>query len=288
MARKYPPRGYRRIDFPLPHNMEFGFSLHAENESKNSVHLPIIRTTDAQNATEGVIANPNHASFLEDPGPVICKNSIVPRISLSFRMMMSKGSIETDALRKIVMNYMPIYTAFVEPLNAIDEESGEDVEALIELQHDVTNRDVYPVVTGTDCTNGQNQPASIVTDTEVFGDYGLTTNLVHEYTSFNKGNWLDALHYGTNAGMLRKVCGRMRTVTLFRDRNFHYYSNRLTMPTVKRGNPYTYCGMLFHLPQASNGDQAFLAGDTTDIGHVDVLGHIRYDEWNDEFDQTET
>ncbi len=76
--------------------------------------------------------------------------SIVPKLNFTMRIAMSKGAIETDAMRNILVKWMPIYTAFLPTLDAEDDGSGDDIETILELQHDTGNKDVYPLYSGTD------------------------------------------------------------------------------------------------------------------------------------------
>ncbi len=282
---KFPPKGYRAAEYPLPHNSGFSFSLCAENEAANSTIVPLIRNTEACLGAGDVEVNPRNANFVEDAGVSCFTGSIVPRLNLSYKISLSKGAIETDKLRQLVMYTMPIYTAFLDSLDASDEKSGDDIETILELEHDVTNKDTQPIYTGTKMLDTDPIGMSNVGYTEVFGDWGLTTNTSIEAVAFDTAKFYDAMQYYTNGAMLRKVVGPMKRLVISRDRPFLYHSANFTYPTVKRMNPYTFCGLLFHLPQVNTYDQFQFAGESTAIGHINVKGRIRYDEWNPVFDQ---
>lgn len=286
MAYKRPPRGYRRNEHPLPHNCNFVMNFQAEDETKNSSILPLFRMTEAAAAPENIEVNPTNANFAEEAGFSIARESIVPRINLRFSLQMTKGAIETDAMRAIRVNYMPIYTAFLDSLDAEDEKSGNDIETILELQHATDNKDVYPLYANVDLGS---DTSSIMLNTvhygEALADWGLTTAATYESVAFDDGAFFDALQYYSNSGMLKKVVGGWRSIIVTRDRPYIYYSNNYTQPMVKRGNPYTFCGILFHVPQAGSSDQLFAAGDTTAIEHVRMTGRERFDEWNNAFEQ---
>ncbi len=281
---KFPPRGYRRSEHPLPHNFGNVTVLYGEDETKNSMIFTLLRTSEACLAPDTIEVNPEHASFGEDVGALIQKGSIVPRINLRIYANMTKDAIETDKMRTIKFNWMPIYISFLDSLEAEDSKTAVQIEDILELQHDTTNKDVYPLHSTVKL--GGNHPLSNKNAVEVLGDYGLTTTAVQESVAFDKQLFFDALQYYTNSGMLKRVTGKMRTVTIGRDRPYVYHSNNFTNPSVKRGNPYTFCGILYHVPQGDSADQVFGSSDTTNITHLRVSTQVRFDEWNPDFDQT--
>jgi len=215
------------------------------------------------------------------------QGSIVPRLNLSMIANMSKAGRETDKLKNLIFNWMPIYIAFLDDLEAEDSLTSTQIEDILELQHDVTNEDTYPLFSGTDLVVGDALDMSNVNDSnEAFGDYGLTTALTYESVAFDKLAFWANMRYKTNKGKLAKVCGQMRTVMIGHDTPYRYTSNNFTYPTVKRMNPYTFCGILIHLPYAGDGDQVFNANDVTSISHLSIQMQWNFSEWNQNFDQT--
>ena len=190
-------------------------------------------------------------------------------------------------MRSLVFNYMPVYSSFLDGLEAHDSKTGVQIEDILELQHDTINQDTYPLFANVKLT-ADNQPLASVLDTEAFGEYGLTTNAVLESVAFDKDLFYDAVSYYSNKEMLRATTGGLRKVTISRDRPFHYYSKNFTQPRVKRGHPYTYCGMLFHLPQAGDNEQLFDTGDVTAIDHLKITLNCRFDDWNVAYAQETT
>ncbi len=281
--RKFPPKGYRNDEYPLPHNGGFSFGLSSENVARDSTIIRFFGMNEQFINPEAVHVNPGNALFAEEGGSAICRGSIIPRLNLTFHINMTKGAIETDKMRAIKVQFMPIYTAFLDSLDAIDEKTGEDIESIIEMQHDVTDKCAFPLYSGTKLQNTAPIVMNSRAFTEVFGVVGLTTNNTPESVAFDSEKFYDALQYYSNAGKMKAHIGRMRTVVVTRDRPFQYHSNNFTFPTVKRGNPYMFCGMLYHVPAGI--DQFYTAGDTTDIDAVHIKGRYRYDEWNTAFEQ---
>lgn len=285
MARLTPPRGYRQTEYPLPHSFGQKFVLEAEDETKNSTYVTIFRATESCVGAENVEVNPNNLSFAQDGGTAIHMGSIVPRVNFTMHASMSKLAIETDKMRAIRFTWMPIYTAFLDSLEAEDQKTAVQVEDVLELTHDTTNKDVTPTFSTVNLAAIGSQPFTTVGYTEVFGDFNLSVDSLLESVAFDEELFFDALQFNTNKGMLAKVAGRRHSVTVTRDRPYTFHSNNFTNPTVKRGNPYTYCGVLIHLPQAGSANQFFEAADTTAIPHLNFGINVRFNEWNPHFEQ---
>ena len=280
MSYRRIPRGYNQMQYPQPHNFSYQFKLNLEDETKNSAICTLLRTSEVATGVSAIEVNPRNAAFAEDAGPLIHMGSIVPRLNIT---MLAKA---TDAVTSCILNYMPIYTAFLNNLEAADDKTDTQIEDVLMLQHDTTNKDVYPLHANVNLEGAFSQPLSSIAATEAFGDYGLTTDATMESVAFNKENFFDNLQYKTNSSMLKKVTGPMRSIVLGDERPYKFFSRNYTNPIVKRGNPYTFCGILFHLPQVGQFDQVGFAGDTTNIAHVDIKLSCRFDEWNPEFDQS--
>ncbi len=282
---KRAPRGYYQQQFPLPHYFEYNISLQAEDETKNTYIATILRTSEVLIAPENVEVNPKNSTFAEDAGCLIHHGCIVPKISMAMSAVITKGGIVTDNLRYINFKWLPIYTSFLSSLEASDSKTDVQVEDILELEHNVDNKDVTPLMVNI-VSNQSNQPLSTVGIAEAFGDYGLTTNAELEPVAFDESLFWDAKNHYSNQGMLNKVTGKFTMVSLTRDKPYFYSSNNFTHPSVKRGNDYTYCGIMFHMPQGNENGQLFDTGDTSPIDHVDIALRIRFDEWHPQFEQS--
>ncbi len=275
-------------EYPLPHEFSYDFGLHAENNAKDSTIATILRTSKAAIAMEDKPVNPAHGSFAEDAGPLIFNSSIVPKISLrmSAHITGPAANATTYPLKQLLFNWAPIYGAFKDDWTASDIKTGVKISDIVEVLIDTsTNDDVTPLFASAGSLVGT-QPLSTVTDSEAFGDYNLTTNADMEGVAFDKALYFDARSYYSNSAKLGKVMPKINTVRVHAERAWHYYSNNFTNPIVKRGNPFTFCGIMFHLPSCGADDQIFDCGDVTDIEHLRISMHIRFDEWNQAFDQT--
>ncbi len=283
MVFKTIPKGYFQTEFPLPHNLNYIFDFGIETTASNATYIPIILNDEALVNADAVNVNPEHGSFAEADHAYCHKNSIIPRINFTLRAAMTFGAIETDGMRSMPFSWMPVYTSFLNRLEAEDSKTAVQVEDILELEHETVGKSCYPLWATTNLLNGGLVELHATPTTPLMG---LTTDAVHENIVFDKELFFDSLQYYTNAPMLKKVTGSMKTVTITRDRPYIYHSYNFTNPMVKRINPYTFCGVLCYTPLASNVESLVKASETTNISHLRVSAHIRYDEWNPHFDQT--
>ncbi len=150
----FPPKGYLGKEFPLMHDLEFAFSLNAEDETKNSTIIPLVFQDKSACTPATTYVDPKHTSFETAAYSNVLSESIVPQLQMYVKCALSKGAIETDAVRSLSLNYMFINTAFLNRLEAEDTKSGDDIEAILNLTHETTDEQVYPVASTVDLVNG--------------------------------------------------------------------------------------------------------------------------------------
>ncbi len=280
-----PPKNYETSDFPLPHNMVQQGGLGIDGTSKNATYFPILLGDRGLVNADLVIANPEHASFAESATPYCYKNSIITDIMVSMKFNMSKVAIETDALRKITVNWLPVYTAFLSRLTAEDSKSTNTTAEILSLESEAVGKSVYPIWSAVNLDHGLAIGIHANATTALMG---RTTDGVQESISFNTNTFFDAMHYYTNRNMLKKMVGKNTRTVIKRDHGYTYYNKRFGNSIAKRINDYTFCGILVYADKSGKYGQTCLATDTTDINHIDMSCIIRYNEWNSEFDQTAT
>ncbi len=289
-APRYP-RGYRSRDWPLYHTHKVNFGLNATDETKNSTIWPLFRQDDEIIANPGnQRVNPLADSFSESAETGILHGSIVPKTMVDFTVkmghQMARNTSGGDDTPTLLFNWAPIYTAFLDDYDAIDESSGSTVKLITEMQTSTSQAQGYPLWSGVKMDPCGTFAAATL-DANLLG---LTTTQVIESVAFDKTAYFDHLRYGSIAGKLRKIMpGGLRTVVVSRNRPFHFHSNRFTNPTVKRGNSYMFCGILFHMPLVNTPEQHLYAGEYTaaNIGQLQVDGRTTFNEWNEQFDQDE-
>jgi len=283
-SNKFPPRGYQAIQYPLPHHFDYEFDLFADNTTKSHTIIDIIRSFQQTTDPTTIEVNPKKTGFGEETGSVCQMNSIIPKIQMRLSATLTKGAVETDKVRTLRFNWMPIYMSFKEGWQATDENSGLTTETILEIEKVDGSESGRPLFTDVDLGT-ELHPLSTINNTETFAMLGLLTDAKLEAIDFNELNFWQAKRYFTNKGVINKATGQWHDVILSRDRPYTYFSDNFTHPTVKRINPYTWCGVLFHCPLAGTVSQMVEAGDVTDIPHIRFRISIQYDEWNNLYDQ---
>ncbi len=267
-------------EFPLLHNFTFTFGLSLENTAKASTIVPAFFQDNALIDYELIKTNPLNADFAIDVTPNTMKGSIISHISFKWTAFIPDANTEIEILK---FNTMPIHTAMLNRLDAFDQKTGTDIEALIEMQHETTDEQAYPIYNNTKLFESQGaRDLSISVP-------GLTTDGQLEGVVFDKDTFFDAKRYYTNRAMLNQVTGNMRTHQIVEPLSPHgraIINGGLPSNTpgiVKHQNPYTYYGLLFHLPQADSLFQFHDSDTITDIEAVTVKGACFFAEHNDDF-----
>ncbi len=285
MVFKRPPRNYTMEQYPLPHTYVSSFGLGATSAAKAATIIPILRSSEAASGSEAVEVNPRHGSFGVDTGMTCFNGSIVPRILFSMSLFIPEAAIATG-VRHLTVKFMPLYFSFAESLKATDDKTDIEVQDILEVLVGGLSKDVTPIYAGKLFSPGL-MPLSTKTDSdEAIAEWDMTTDATYEGVVFDEDGMFDALSHFTNAGMLRKAIGPIRTALIKQDRPFHYTSNNFTFPSVKRMNNHTFCGLMVWVPQADTPGQTLLDSEITDIEHVHINYRGRFDEWNPNFDQT--
>ncbi len=288
---KHPPRGYTKMQYPLPHDFSYKGVFDILDPAKRATYVTLFRGTETSLAPDGIEVNPRHDDFAEDPGPTCIFDSIIPKVSFTMRASLSQAMTTDFEFAKVIFKMMPVYIAFEDSLTAknINSPAESEIEDILHLSHTVTSHRTQPLFVTKLTDDGVDHPLSVVTAADSATTWGLTTNAKLENVAFSPAVYYDALSYYTNAGMLRRVTGPVKTWTLTRDKSMVYHSDNFTNPSVKRINPYTFCAALIwteipgaHAP-GNSGDY-----NGTDLDLVWWQADIRFDEWNAEFDQTTT
>ncbi len=285
MVRYFPPKGYRTTDQPLLHECNQVFSLEGEATTKDSTIVCLFKQTEECNAPETVEVNNTNDNFAIDRGTAVHRYSIVDKLRMQMHANMSKLSIETDKLRQLNFYWAPMYVAFLNNLDAEDEKSGLDVESQVELTHETTNKDTFPLFSTVKLTGGGNVPLTTVGFAEDLADVGLTTTAVIESVAWESmRTWFERIKHFSNGGMMKSIIPRWHKVLVSRDRAYHTVMTR-TNPKVKRANNYMFCGIMVHMPQIGSINQYYNAADSTSIAHIDFKFEWSFEEWNTSFEQ---
>jgi len=286
-----PPKGFVAERYPLRHRLEYSAGLSAENGAMNSTILTLVKNyTDALNKPSTILVNPHHASFETETGAVCAGMSIVDKLKLHLTFNMPRAATGTDALYAIKFSWLPIFFSFPEKLDAADAESTTTVKAILNLTKDATKEDITPtfgtklsVVGSSDLVH----PTSSANFTEVFGTLNLSTDTTMEAVAHDRKLLFKALKYYTNKGALKACIGKIRNVVLTRDRPVKsFFINKFVPRAVRRIVPYSYFGILIHVPIESDADQFYYTTNLTTSGvHVGCKAIITYDEWHPDHNQ---
>jgi len=282
-----PPRNYESEEYPLPHRFNSASAFDLGNEVLNSTILPLVRSRDDLNVADSVNVNPLHGAFGVETGPSCQEGSIVPHLNFRLSLSMSDYAINTDNLRSIRFLWFPFYISYKDNLTAINEEDAGTIETVLELANTLSGKFTKPLYTGTDLLTLSNLPMNTVEETEVFGNYGLTTDTKIESVAFDLQDFWDTLMFGTNKGMLKSSLGPIRWGRVYRDRPYSFASNNAMFPKVKRMNPYTFCGVMLHAEIAGLPGQDPWGADVTATNDALRFAYeVNFNEWNPNFDQT--
>ncbi len=284
-----PPRGYDKGDKPLPHEFFYKYDFDFSDGTKDACVQTYARTTTDAVAPSGINVNKRHASYAVDAGPVICAGSLIQFMTIAKTFVFTKRAHVTDTLPNIKMFSFKIAGCWEDTWSPVDEKTSTDIGNIIEVTSAVGKEDVVPRVSGVDLVGADNQPLSNVTMTEVgTTDYNLTTNSIQESVAFDLETYFDALHYYTNGGKLKTIVGRLKQWNMNQNHRVHNDFQKGFIPRVcQSGQPHLFYGEMIHAPsyngteyQAHSQEHAATAG-----GHITTLTHIRFNEWNEEFNQ---
>lgn len=263
----------RKKIYPNVHVNELKFQLSANNTGENATNIPIIMQDEGKGDPNSKYTNPESASFSESNEPNCYPDSRVNYAQCNLELQLTKGAIETDKVQVMKVAVIPWYTSFLENLTSTNEVTSEEVEDILELQHETTDRQTYPLWSGTKLNGdfletGANVP-------------GLTTNTNIESIDFDMNKLYDSLQFYTNGGKIRKSIGKIKWLYVARDRILRLKIR--SKSKVKAMNPYTAMGVIIYLPKENEVNSLQLNTDLTGINHMTIKATYRYNEWNENF-----
>ncbi len=287
MARENPPRGYDSRDFPLPHRFIYDYMLELGVATKNSTMQTYMRTTKKSADPATIPVNPRNSAYAIETGPTICFDSIVAKMTISKLFTLTELA-KTDNIGAVKFHTMKIMGAWEDDYTAIDEDTSETIQTILELTMDATNEDVTPKYATNLIGTTANHPVSNLVDAdEAFGDWNLDTNLVMEGVAFNADTMFNALRFFTNGGKLKTLMGKYKTHILSQNRLFsNVFENKFVPKKVQFGVPAMYFGELVHIPLSTEPDQVVPTSQgLTGGGYLSCKTIVSFNEWNKEFDQ---
>lgn len=280
-----PPSQLKAELYPLRHKFTYAGGLSALTGTINSTIFTVAKNYKSVNNPDTINVNPHHASFKKETGAICAPMSVIDNLKISLNFTLLEDAI-TDGVKSIKIKYMPIMNSFPDKLDSVDTVSTLTGAAILELTKDATEEDITPAfATNLNLPAGASaldHPVTTTNFTEVFGTLNLATNLVLEGIPWDNKVFFDAMKYFTNKGAIRSMVGRQRTVYLSDTTpTKSVFIGKFPPRAIRRIMPYSYMGMLIHLPLDSESDQIFASGALTVAKcHVGVKMNVTYDEWN--------
>ncbi len=246
--------------------------------------IPIVMNDDALGDPMSFNANPEHASWAEVTQPNCYPDSEIRNMNITIDIW---TGIKGKDIHKHFIDYGLIVCAFPEDLDALDEKSGLTLKEVLELQHESTDRQCYPLWNTVDMLDGSTLASNVP---------GLTGGQVQEAVVWDTEVIRDQLRYGKIKGLLRKILvGGLRTTSL---RTYDKVGGhkkltfRFTPSAAKFINPYTFFGIAIKQRQisatlAAHNNMENQPSDIFDIGadagDINFSWHVHYNERNPEF-----
>ncbi len=262
--------------YPRPHDDKVAWSQMLEGTEKWTI-VPICNYDEGLGTPSAYEANPENAAFAEYGAPNCFPDSRVDFVIAELMVNMTKGALVTDNIDAISYAYMPIFMSFKEDYIAINELDSHEIQDILELQTESTDRQGFPLYNGTKVIEKFTNSALMHADVD-----GLTTTQVLEGVTFAQNDYYDMLHYKTNGPKLKSVQGGLKWRTITRNRPVHKVQFKLRRKT-KFMNPFTFFGVMVGAQNSGTSEQFALATDTTDIPHLHYTFRYRYNEWNQDF-----
>ncbi len=265
--------------YPQPHLIKGNCGFELDDNTLDSTIIPFCFYDEGLGAPTANETNPRNAAFAIVADQANCfVGSRINSILAEFRFSLSSFAIDQN-IPSIRFCTMPIYMAFIEDYTAINELGAVEIQDVLEMQTESTDRQGGPLyVAATDLPTKQSGLELLGANTPF-----LDTDVGIEAVAFAPTDYYNTLHFMTNGAKLAKVSGGLSWDTISSQRP--YVRKRFNMvPKVKRMNEFTYAGLLVMFPIGGNTDQNFAIGE---IAGSQILVNcdwtIRYNEWNEDF-----
>jgi len=265
--------------YPQPHTILGSCAFECDDETLNSTIVPFCFYDEGLGNPELKETNPRNANFAVLTEEANCfVGSRINNIFSEFTFALSSFALDQN-LPSIALAYMPIYFAFIQDYTAIDELTSTEVQDVIEMQTETTDRQGGPLyVAATDLPAKAAGPEVLGLNTPF-----LDTDTGIEAVAFNEELFYDAMQFLTIGPKLAAVTGGLHWINLSANRPI--IKRRFNMiPKVKRMNEFTYAGLLLHVPTAGGQNQNFAAAEIAGGQNLIYANwNIRYSEWNEDF-----
>ena len=220
-------------------------------------------------------AHREHASFVESDSAQCYPDSRIAQYWGNLHVELTEDAIYTDRNSSYRFGVRILQMSTLEDYTAFDEVSGETMEQLLEMTHETTDRQGYPVYDGTDLSElytGSSDTSST--------QPGLTTDSNLEKGTVDIESFYDTLMYKTTGPKLKAIQRGLKWYTLTKERPFRNIPIKLGSKS-KAMIPYSSMVTQIIFPQQDTKYQT--AHDLTSVNHFSWIVDQKFNEWNREF-----
>ncbi len=138
--------------YPQPHRENNGFLLSADTAAKQATIVPIAFYDEGLGEPSAQETHPENAAFVAVARGNCFVESRINLVLARLQFSLTKGALETDKVHAMNIQFMPIFMSFKEDYIAIDELSSSEIQDVLEMQTETTDRQGFPLYTTTKLT----------------------------------------------------------------------------------------------------------------------------------------
>ncbi len=262
--------------YPQIHDTKIQWQMEIRRTGDNlhSTNIPLI-TYDEAFIPPNIKTNPQNASFAEVGHSHCAPESEISNFNSTLKIIKQDG---TNKLKTMVVGVQVVSLAFLEDLTPKDEISTLDIQDILELLYETTDRQTYGLYNNTKVTETFSGSATLDAV-----EMGLTTTQVLEFDDFVIEEFYDAIHYTTIAGKIKSVQSGIKWYNLTEERPFVKIRIH-NKSSTKKMNEYAYLGLRVILPEiASVYQPQMISLITADTSSISCDSRTRYLEYNENF-----
>ncbi len=282
MVLERAPKKMKTMWWPQPHDLQGGVTFECDDGTLDATIVPLAFYDEGLGAPSAIETNPENAAFAVVTDQANC--FVNSRINVMFAEFIFSltSKFNDDNLTAIKIGTMPIFMSFINDYTAVDEVSSVEIQDVIEMQTESTDRQGGPLYVA-----AKDLPEKVAG----IGVLGTNTPFLDTDTGIEAVDWrpdqfYDALHFLTIKEKLKKVTGGMKHEYLTANRPV-IKKRFFIRPKVKRMNPFTYFGVLVSVQVQGQEQVGVITRDyTAATQYVDLDWKVRYNEWNEDFNMS--
>ena len=263
--------------YSRPHEISYGIQRSVKY-SANLVQIPLVAYDKGLGAPSSYNAHREHASFAATGGAQCYPDSRIAQFKSQFTIGFTKAALETDKLHALRFGIQVVQMSVLEDYTAKDPLSSLEVEDIIEMQHEDTDYQGYPIFNGNDVVEKYAEGSNAGS-----AQPGLTTDDHLESGTIDIDQFYDTLQYRPKiSGKLKAVQRGIKWYTLTKERPYRIIDIKLGSKS-KAMIPYSSMVVNIIHPEVGTEYQVPIDADATTVMHLDIDVKARYNEWNPDF-----